>query len=130
MARQLSRNARRWLILGAIVAGVGIAVPLLGKFDPSILPLTGAIGLALSVSFQRINGRRVRKAKQAAPLESGYRSAHPTNGNATRVTKKTATKAKCAFCDHVQTVPADQNRFTCEQCNTNLKRPPAPPVGS
>jgi Uncharacterised protein family UPF0547 len=36
--------------------------------------------------------------------------------------QRKSTKVRCHLCQHVQTVPADQVTFPCEQCKTKLKR--------
>ena len=39
-------------------------------------------------------------------------------------------RVRCHRCEHVQTVPADQTTFPCEQCNTKLKRRTTPAKSS
>jgi ribosomal protein S27E len=39
---------------------------------------------------------------------------------------ETYTKVRCNHCQHVQTVPVNQETFSCEQCRTHLKRAAAP----
>lgn len=41
-----------------------------------------------------------------------------------------STKVKCNHCQHVQTVPVTQSTFTCEECNTKLKRRSSPAAKS
>jgi ribosomal protein S27E len=122
----------QWFVVGALLSLIGVVLVI---FAPSGLPKAPA-GMR-AVKCPRCN--TVQNTPEAEPVYECWqcKATHRLWGSdpqagPTKPTKpaKATSKVKCHKCEHVQSVPASQQTFVCEECGTKLKRRTAPAKGS
>jgi hypothetical protein len=102
------------LVLACISIGVGAACGV-GIVALSIGFVSATLAVAIGTGIDR---SRKRAGEEPAAFEPPHRIAHRADYTAESAenTDTTTANVGCPNCQHVQTVPAGQQTFACEQC--------------